>query len=61
MRIESEIMVRIILNLIQKNICVLPIHDSCVFPIGSEDDVYDAMIQEYYHVLKFYPSVKRAL
>jgi hypothetical protein len=61
MRIESEIMVRIILNLIQKNICVLPIHDSCVFPIGSEDDVYDAMIQEYYHVLKFYPAIKRAL
>jgi hypothetical protein len=52
MRIESEIMVRIILKLIQKGICVLSIHDSCMFPISTERWGYDAMMNEYYHVRK---------
>lgn len=58
MRIESEIIVRIILKLMKKGICVLTIHDSCVFPVQYKTDVSDAMISEYRYLLGFNPVVK---
>lgn len=58
MRIESEIIVRIILALMKKGICVLTIHDSCIFPIQYRSQVHDAMISEYRYVLGFDPVVK---
>jgi len=58
MRIESEVIVRIILELIKKGICVLTIHDSCIFPIQYKNEVYEAMISEYKRILGFYPVVK---
>ena len=58
MRIESEIIVRTILSLMNKGICVLTIHDSCIFPIQYRQEVYDAMISEYRYVLGFDPVVK---
>jgi len=61
MRIESEIIVRIILKLMNKGICVLTIHDSCVFPVQYKEEVKDAMINEYKRVLGFEPVVKLEL
>lgn len=58
MRIESEIIVRIILALLKKKICVLTIHDSCIFPIEHKQTVYETMMKEYRRVLNFYPVVK---
>ena len=58
MRIESEIIVRIILRLMKKGICALTIHDSCIFPIQYRQQVYDAMMDEYKEVLGFHPVVK---
>ena len=57
MRIESEIIVRIIRQLMNLNICALTIHDSCVFPVKNQKTVREAMMDEYYSVLKFYPTV----
>jgi len=58
MRLESEIIVRIILELMNLNICVLTIHDSCIHPIEHQKTVYEAMMEIYKSVLKFYPTVK---
>jgi hypothetical protein len=58
MRIESEVIVRTILAMMRKGICVLTIHDSCIFPIQYKAEVYDAMINEYQSLLNHLPSVK---
>ena len=58
MRIESEIIVRIIRELMNLNIPVLTIHDSCIYPVQHQKKVRDAMMDEYHKVLKFYPTVK---
>ena len=58
MRIESEIIIRIIRELMNLNIPVLTIHDSCIFPVQHQKKVRDAMMDEYKAVLKFYPTVK---
>jgi hypothetical protein len=58
MRLESEIIVRIIKQLMNINICALTIHDSCVYPAQYTKTVRDAMMEEYYSVLKFYPTIK---
>jgi hypothetical protein len=58
MRLESEVIVRIIRELMSLNICVLTIHDSCIFPAQHQKLVYEAMMEEYKSVLKFYPTVK---
>jgi hypothetical protein len=58
MRIESEVIMRIILEMINKGICVLTIHDSCIFPVQYREQVYRAMIREYNRILGFNPVVK---
>lgn len=58
MRIESEVIVRIILKMIKKGICVLTIHDSCIFPVQYKKQVYKAMINEYKRIIGCLPVVK---
>jgi hypothetical protein len=58
MRVESEVIIRTILAMMNKKICILTIHDSCIFPIQYKTDVYNAMIDEYKSILKHPPSVK---
>jgi hypothetical protein len=58
MRVESEVIVRTIFAMMKKKICILTIHDSCIFPIQYKTDVYNAMIEEHKSILKHPPSVK---
>jgi hypothetical protein len=58
MRIESEVIIRTILAMMKKSICILTIHDSCIFPIKYKTDVYNSMINEYKSILNHLPSVK---
>jgi len=58
MRIESEVIVRTILALMRKGICVLTIHDACIFQIEHKTEVYNAMIEEYFKILKQKPVVQ---